>query len=226
MRTKRLVSTIGYNTEAFLASVLQRLYDSGVIEWAHYILHQPEEDEGKAHWHIVVQPSKAIDTRALAREFDEVDITKPGKPLTVQEFRFTKSLDDWLLYSIHDAGYLAAKAQTRQFHYAREDVRSTSPDLLLEQWHEVNLAKYGLGERLSQAVVRGFSWEQVVASGLIPPAQWTFWREVYYSMKGGASVSPIRSELSHTPKAKQRTRTKARSVEDSEEPDWSANFYD
>lgn len=206
MKTKRLVSTVGYNTPAFLAATLKRLYDSGVIEWAHYIHHQPEEDEAKAHWHIVVMPSKMLDTRALQHEFDEVDITKPGKPLTVQEFRFTRTLDDWLLYAIHDAGYLAAKGQTRSHHYAREDVLSTSPDLLGEQWHEVNLSKYGLGERLSDAVQRGFSWEQVVASGLIPPPQWTFWREVYYSMKGGAVALPIRSEISHTPKKSEKKR--------------------
>lgn len=200
MKTKRLISTVGYNSPAFLASTLGRLYDAGLVEWAHYIKHLPEEDEAKAHWHIVIQPARAIDTRALQREFEEIDLEKPGKPLGVLPFRFSSNLDDWLLYAIHDAGYLAAKGQVRKHHYARQEVLSTCPDLLSEQWHEVNLAKYGLGERLQEAVDLSLPWETVVASGLIPPAQWTFWREVYHSLRPGASARPLRSETTHTPK--------------------------
>lgn len=198
MKTKRLVSSIGYNSKGFLAETLERLVSAGLVEWAHYILHKPEDDETKAHWHIVVMPSRSIDTVALQHQFLEIDPDNPaGKPLGVQPFRFTKSLDDWLLYGIHDKAYLASKGQTRKHHYKREDVLSTCPELLHEQWHEVNLAKYGLGEIVADAVEHDITWEQLIVSGVIPQAQWTFWREVYWSLRGGASPRPLRNELTH-----------------------------
>lgn len=197
MKTKRLVSTVGYNTPGFLAATLQRLVDAGLVEWAHYIHHKAEEDETKDHWHIVLMPAKAVDTNALAKQFQEADIAHPDKPLGVQPFRYSSKLDDWLLYGIHDAAYLASKGQTRKHHYLREDVQSTCPDLLREQWHEVNLAKYGLGEIVAEAVSRHLTWEQLVVSGVIPQAQWTFWREVYWALRNGAGPRPLRNELTH-----------------------------
>lgn len=199
MKTKRLISSVGYNSEGFLSATLDRLQNAGAIDWAHYIRHEPEDDEEKAHWHIVLMPAKSIDTRALQREFDELDLEKPGKPLGVLPWRFSHNLDDWLLYAIHDPAFLASKGQTRRIHYARSAVRSTCPELLVEQWHEVNLAKYGLGQELAQAAERRIPWESVIASGLIPPAQWTFWREVYFGLLRGAG-KPVRASLSHTPK--------------------------
>lgn len=210
MKTKRLVSTVGYNSPGFLAEALDRLVAAGLVEWAHYIHHKAEEDETKDHWHIVLMPARALDTAALARQFDEVDPSKPGgKPLGVQPFRFSSRLDDWLLYAIHDRAYLASKGQTRKHHYTREDVRSTCPDLLVEQWHEVNLAKYGLGEIVAEAVQRRLSWEQLIVSGVIPQAQWTFWREVYWSLRNGASPRPLRNELTHDNKPAEVAPVKA-----------------
>lgn len=206
MRTKRLISTIGYNSPGFLSATLSRLCDAGVVEWAHYIKHTPEEDEEKAHWHIVLMPSKAVDTRALQREFEEFDIDNPSKPLGTLPWRFSSSLDDWLLYAIHDAGYLASKGQVRKFHYRRQDVFSTCPELLSEQWSEINLAKYGLGQMIAEAVEQNIPWERLVASGMIPPAHWTFWREVYFGIRGGGAPSPLRKELSHTPKRPRKSQ--------------------
>lgn len=217
MRTKRLISTIGYNTRGFLAATLQRLVDGGLLEWAHYIHHKAEEDEKRDHWHIVLQPARALETSALMREFQEVDQKNPsGPPLGVLPFRYSKRLDDWLLYGIHNSAYLAAGGQTRKYHYTREDVLSTCPDLLLEQWHEVNLAKYGLGEIVAQAVEQHITWEQLVVSGVVPQAQWTFWKEVYWSLRKGASPRPLRNELTHDGKAARASGGSDDGVEDLE----------
>lgn len=199
MKTKRLVSTIGYNSEGFLKATLDRLVNAGVIDWAHYVWHTAEADENKDHWHIVVCPARSVDTRALSREFEEVDITKPGKPLGVLPWRYTSKLDTWLLYGIHDASYLASEGQFRKYHYDRSAVKSTCPELLAEQWREINLAKYGLGQQLAQLAERRVPWESVIASGLIPPPQWTFWREVYFGQLRSAGM-PVRASLTHTPK--------------------------
>lgn len=215
MKTKRLIASISYNSPDFLRATLQRLRDSGVIDWGHWIYHKAEEDEEKDHAHLVVMPSRQLDTNALSKEFHEIDLQKPDKPLGVIQWRFCSSLDDWLLYGIHDPGYLASKAQVRRYHYSRDEMESTDPDLLGEQWREVNLAKYGLGEQVAAAAKEGVPWDNVLCSGLIPPAQWTFWREVYFSVKGGA-VPVKRKELTHTPKEDDSPRRSRRARSDND----------
>ena len=199
MKTKRLISTISYNTDGYLSAALERLVSAGLVDWAHWVRHQPEEDEEKSHVHLVVSPSRMIDTAALSAVFKEADLAHPDKPpLGVMPWRFCSSLDDWLLYAVHDPDYLLSKGQRRAYHYRREDVLSTAPDLLAEQWREINLARFGVGSQIAAMVQSGASWEQVICSGLVKPANWTFWREVYYSMRKTLPV--VRKGPSHTPK--------------------------
>lgn len=199
MKTKRLISTISYNTDAFLSATLERLVSAGLVDWAHWVRHEPEEDEKKSHIHLVVSPAKMVDTAALSAALKEADLSDPAKPpLGVIPWRFCTSLDDWLLYAIHDPDYLISKGQARDYHYDRTAVLSTAPDLLAEQWREVNLSRYGVGSRIAEMVQEGASWETVICSGLIKPANWTFWREVYISMRKHLPV--VRKGQSHTPK--------------------------
>lgn len=199
MRTKRLVSTISYNTDGFISAALDRLVTAGLVDWAHWVRHEPEEDEAKAHFHLVVAPSRMLDTAALSAAFKEADLAHPDRPpLGVMPWRFCSSLDDWLLYAIHDPDYLISKGQRRAYHYRREDVQSTAPDLLAEQFREVNLSRFGVGSQIAAMVQAGASWEKVICSGLIKPANWTFWREVYLSMRKTLPV--VRKGPSHTPK--------------------------
>lgn len=208
MRTKRLISTISYNSDAFIVEALRRLVAAGLVDWAHWVRHEPEEDEKKSHIHLVLSPARAIDTTALSAAFEEVDLAAPGKaPLGVIPWRFCASLDDWLLYAIHDPDYLLSKGQTRAHHYDRNAVRSTSTELLVEQWGEVNLARFGLGQQLADMAARRIPWERVICSGLIKPAQWTFWREVYFSLLGQVQA-PVRRSPTHTPKRLQNRTLK------------------
>lgn len=195
MRTKRTISTVCYNSEEFLRAACDRLVSSGLCDWVHWVRHKPEEDEEKEHVHLVAQPARQVDTRALSAFFEELDPSHPDKPLACMPWRFCSSLDDWLLYAVHDAAYLATKGQARKYHYSHEDVRSTSPDLLAEQWHEVNLAKYGLGQLIQGAVEQGRRWEEVLVSGAVPPAQFRFWEQVFFAMRGEFR----RTGKTHTP---------------------------
>lgn len=195
MRTKRTISTVCYNSDRFLRATCLRLVESGLCDWVHWVRHEPEDDEAKSHVHLVAQPAKAIDTRALSAFFEEIDLEHPGKPLSCMPWRFTSSLDDWLLYAVHDPGYLASKGQARKHHYARDDVQSTSPDLLSEQWREINLAKYGLGQLIQGAVEQGRRWNEVLVSGAVPPSQFKFWEHVFYAMRSEL----VRTGKTHTP---------------------------
>ena len=197
MKTRRLISTIAYNTRAGLETRMDVLLTGDMIDWAHWIWHEPEADEQKGHWHVVLQPASAIDTKALSKVFEELPWGST-RAVGCIPWRFSV-LDDWLLYAIHDPGYLASKGQTRKHHYARSDVQSTSPELLQEQWAEVNLSRYGLGQMLAEAAERRVPWERLITSGVIPPSSWTFWREVYYSLLSSEKNAPLRGGAPHTP---------------------------
>lgn len=197
MRTKRLISTIAYNSLAGLEIRFDKLLSANLMDWAHYIWHEPEADEEKGHWHIVLQPATTLDTKALSRMFDELPWGQT-RAVGCIPWRYSV-LDDWLLYAIHDSAYLASKGQTRKHHYARTDVRSTSPELLAEQWKEINLSRYGLGQTLAEAAEKRVPWERLIVSGVIPSSSWTFWREVYYSLLSSEKNAPPDGEAAPLP---------------------------
>lgn len=188
MKTRRLISNISYNSEAFLRSVAASLVSSGVADYVHWIRHEPEEDERKAHFHVLLQPSRAVDTHELGKLFREVDLTAAGKFLGVTDVWRPSKADDWLLYSVHHAGYLRAKGQTRKLHYSLDDISSTSPDFLRVQWREINLAPYELIERLRGYASQGTPWQTVLASGEIPIRLVYGYREFYLALMEAVKV--------------------------------------
>lgn len=67
-----------------------------------------------------------IQTTDLRAAFRELDPTNP-KPLgclLVEKSKF----DDWYLYALHDADYLASKGQSRTMAYEPEQVQASDPD--------------------------------------------------------------------------------------------------
>ena len=121
MRTAKPVSTISYNSKEFLESKLRELVKNHVISDYIFIYHFPEEDETKGHFHLWLKPNHLLDTMDLQTYFEEFDLNHPEKPLKCIDFRQTKDLDDWLLYSMHHAPYLALKFESRHFYYKKED---------------------------------------------------------------------------------------------------------
>ena len=77
-----------------------------------FILHQPEEDEKKAHIHLYIEPNTLLDTMELQEFFTELDLNNPAKPLKCINFIQSK-IDDWILYNSHNSAYLASKFETR-----------------------------------------------------------------------------------------------------------------
>lgn len=178
MQTTKLCSTISYNTPAFLQGTLERLCSSGLLEFAHWIYHEPEEDETKPHFHVCVKPNRRLDTESLRREFRELQLGTP-LPLGVQPFKSSK-MSDWILYGAHDIPYLLKKGQTRKFHYSKEDFHSTEPDLFNDDWNEAHEAEDGVLRLLQEFAADMKDWEEICHH--VPINQFFQYRELYLAL--------------------------------------------
>lgn len=134
MKTTRVISTISFNTEDFLKGKLNDLVDSDILSYWVYIKHLPDKDSGKEHFHVYMQPSKAVDLTALRKQFKEPDPENenPRGCLTIDKSEW----QNWCWYVLHDWAYLMSKGQTRNVHYKTSDLVCNDDDeltLLLSQ---------------------------------------------------------------------------------------------
>lgn len=196
MNTISLISNISYNTPEFFEAKIKALAsgDKRLIDWAHWIIHSPEDDETKSHIHFVLKPSRRIDTNALRNEFIESPalfieaksqrgekITENDfKPLGVLPFDKTKNISDWLLYAVHDVRYLLKKGQTRKHHYERKDVKSTDPDFLAVQWNDTIDPLQTLCGRVLELRAQEKTFGEILATGIVPPNMVYYFRTLFY----------------------------------------------
>lgn len=168
MRTSKAISTISYNTADFLKAKLEDWKKKGLIEFAMWIRHEPEEDEKKAHYHVFIRPARLIQTMDLEKDSMELDPDNIDKPFKMIGFRVSKE-SDWLLYAIHDPAYLIEKGLEREFVYGLDDVQSTDSDTLNDIIRHMSDDRKGrLEYRLVQMAQMGLSWDDVVRSGVVP----------------------------------------------------------
>ena len=106
MATQKPISTISYNTEAYLKEKLDTWLKAHIIQAYMYICHKGEDGD-KDHIHLRIEPNKRVDKMDLQEALKEYQIGK-DKPLGVRPFRESKE-EDWLLYAVHDPQYLAVK---------------------------------------------------------------------------------------------------------------------
>lgn len=132
MATQKPISTISYNSEAFLVEKLQNLYDAHIIQAWQFITHKGEDGD-KDHIHLRIEPNKRIDPMELTEMFKEYEKGK-DKPLGVRPWRQSKEVD-WYLYAVHDSDYLSLKygggERGEKLLYDWKDI-NTSPDYDLE----------------------------------------------------------------------------------------------
>lgn len=200
MNTISTISSVSFNTPEFFELKIKELTkeDSRILDWAHWIIHQPDSDQTKPHIHFVVKPSHRIDTNALRNAFKEpvtpsrlAEIAElrmltadDAKPLGCLPFQKTSSMTDWLLYAIHDEGYLFKKGQHRKTHYSRDAVKSTDPDFLNAQWEETIDPMQALTERVLLLYnIEHFTFSQILQTGIVPP-------NLVYYFKTMLEVSP------------------------------------
>lgn len=132
MATQKPISTISYNSEAFLVEKLQNLYDAHIIQAWQFITHKGEDGD-KDHIHLRIEPNKRIDPMELTEMFKEYEKGK-DKPLGVRPWRQSKE-EDWFLYAVHDSDYLSLKygggERGEKLPYDWKDI-NISPDYDLE----------------------------------------------------------------------------------------------
>lgn len=174
MNTRKPLSTVSYNSEVFLISLLEDLYSKGKICNYMTIYHLKEEDETKDHWHVYLEPNKQIDSTKLQSLFNEFD-PNHEKPLGCQPFRFSKvdpefHPDDWILYNLHDPKYLASKGQSRKYHYDLSDVWCADSDLMLDNYnHALYHSKWAEEMQTLKEVKECTSVADLYYAGRIPP---------------------------------------------------------
>lgn len=172
MQTKRTISNISYNSPAHFTERVSDLIHRKVIDWCYWIVHQPDTDETKQHIHFVLQPSARLDTTDLRKFFFETDPQNPSKPLTcTMKWLYTTSLDDWLLYAVHDPYYLASKGQRRNVQYDYRDICTTDEDALRADWNAIDRMKYERLRWLYDAVKAHVPFAVLVQTGHVPIAQ-------------------------------------------------------
>lgn len=172
MSTSKPISTISYNSEAFLRATLENLIKGHTISDYYFIPHQADTDDLKDHIHVWVQPNRSLDPMTLQEAFKEIDPNDLEHPLGCISFRPSK-LDDWMLYGLHLQPYLEAKGLSRNIHYSASDIR----------FHNEDEFRYNLNHALCesnfvlQARALDMVFEQnvnpaaVIRSGQIPFAQ-------------------------------------------------------
>lgn len=171
MQTIKTISNISYNTIDHFEGVVTDLIRRGVIEWCYWIQHRPDKDDTKEHIHFVLKPSRRVDTASLRKEFLEKDLTNPLPLCCTTKWNYTNSMEDWLLYAVHDVAYLTSKGQFRREHYDFDDIRSTDPDALRNDWNMIDRTKYERLHFLYTAVEKQIPFALLVQDGVIPIPQ-------------------------------------------------------
>lgn len=183
MRTTKPISTISFNTEAYLVGKLNELVKSKHITLWHFIKHLPEDDEGgnKEHFHVYIEPSKLVQTDDIREQLKEFDPLNPNKPKGCLPFRNSK-FDSWYMYSLHDVGYLATKNEERKYHYRHEDFQTSDSDMLLFQVKQIDLTAMSPYQAIIEAQDMGITWDEYLSRGSIPLPQIQLWHYAWQAI--------------------------------------------
>lgn len=187
MKTTKPLSTISYNTMAFLVSTLERLVANEILSFYVLIRHEAEEDENKAHCHVYFEPAKSVDTNWLRKCFDEPDPAHPKDPLGVLPLNKSKFVD-WYWYGLHDKAYLASKNQSRKYHYQDTDMLSSDPEYLAELVRQNPNPKAEL-LKVMELVMQGFAPLQIAVQMNVPT------RNLQYFLNGLQTMRQHMKEL-------------------------------
>lgn len=124
MATQKPISTISYNSEAFLREKLDSWISAHIIQSYQYICHKGEDGD-KDHIHLRIEPNKKLDPMDLMDQLREFSLGS-DKPLCCRPFRPSKE-EDWFLYAVHDSDYLSLKygglEKGEKLPYSWQDIR-------------------------------------------------------------------------------------------------------
>lgn len=168
MRTSKPFSTISYNTTDFLKLQLDNLVNTNKIDFYAFVYHYAEEDEeGKNHIHLYIEPGRLTDTNQFLQYFEEIDLKNPSKPLGCITCKSSK-FGDWCLYAMHNKAYLASKGQARKYTYSLDSFVSSSKAYLNELYHTIDLSKINRIESIIQQAQDKKPFRDLVSRGIVP----------------------------------------------------------
>ena len=184
MRTKLPISTISYNSPAYLETKLREWHSARLISEWYFIEHLPEDDEAgnKKHMHVLIYPAKQLQTEDLIQDALELDPEHVDKPFKCLPYRITKNFGDWYLYAIHDRAYLAMKGQSRRYHYTIDDMVTFDEDQLRCRVHEIDMFDKSSWKLLETFMKEGLTFAEVLARGAVPIQQFSQYRQAYEYM--------------------------------------------
>lgn len=181
MRTTKPISTISFNSSAYLELKLNELLKAGKISFWAFIEHSPEDDEGgnKIHHHVYIEPAKMLQTDDIKSELKEFDPTHPAKPLGCLTFKSSK-FADWYMYGLHDIRYLASKSQSRKYHYLHDDFITSDDDDFLFKARTIDRIALSPYAAMSDAQSQGITFEEYFSRGTIPLPQLALFEKAWY----------------------------------------------
>lgn len=163
--TTKPTSTISYNSEPFLADLLRRFFEAGVLKDYRYIFHYGEDGD-KDHFHVWLEPNKRIDEALFRKEFDEFDPMRPDKPLGALPFRASKQ-DDWLIYVLHDDEYLRnhqSQTDDGKIPYQLEDVHTPFLEQLQRDYKRALQLRQTSNQKVVSAMAQGQSFMDILCT--------------------------------------------------------------
>lgn len=185
MKTSKPFSTISYNTPEFLERRLEELVKKRLVAFYAFVKHYAEQDEKKAHLHVIIIPNGQLQTDSVTDFLQELDPLNPLKPLGVMPWRSSK-WSDWYLYACHDSAYLISKGQTRVHHYQESDFVCSDADYLHELVTTIDRTKYAKTQDFVKAVLNGATLYEMVCKGQIPAPQFKQWEAMYNMVSSNA----------------------------------------
>lgn len=201
MKTIKPITTISYNSQAFLDVKLQELLEGEIIDFYFYVKHYGETDEKgtkeKDHIHLYLRPACRLEMNDIPKFFVEPDPAKPDKPLTCMPCRKCNSDFDAYFYFLHDPDYLLSKGMTRQHHYTAEEVNTNDPDFLAEMLHTFPVTPFQKERKIREMVTHHATDADILNAGIDFP---TFSRSfaAIHALRDGYTVrktpSPIEKE--------------------------------
>lgn len=168
MRTSKPISTISYNSPAFLQAKLEEFTRNHVLSAWFFVQHRAEKDERKDHIHVYAVPNKMLDTMSLQDALRELDPSNPSKALGCIDFCSSKA-DDACLYFSHDEAYLSWKGEKREFHYGFDEFTYSDADWFEDVvYHAYHASDFASKSKVIKALREGVSPADIVMTGLAP----------------------------------------------------------
>lgn len=173
MRSTKSISSIAYHRPAVFRALTDSLRKADAIGPCLWIAHEGEGDD-KPHIHLVLLGGfRTYDTSKVGTLWG-VDVQGDKTASVSALWRVSRSINDWLLYAVHDTKYLALKGLERESAYTWDDIQCSAGDeeirdqLIREAKDHASTLGDKTTARLIQLARKGWDWRRVVLSGLVP----------------------------------------------------------